>query len=511
MTPHSENTNKAKHFLFVPHGLWGHLRPAINLIPNLLARSPRALVTILIPVAHYQLASKELWKYDLDKHDQVKVIYYGIKEDHEKKDHAKTDLKGMMGFINDIVKVIEDNYEKIVKSEPIYDAYIGKEVPTHPIPPGVVMIEVSTTPFTIPLCEKINEQLGLNVEMAVWTPLSSNYVAWTVCIPSEGRSYRDRVEKIFKAPEEDRTEAYNEQLGENEEVIHVLDNAPVHVFEAQPNQRDNFMEIALGCLPVLPRVTMVHSWPSFLGQEYKKGAAALGIKVPQIGPQLPKPSNHGTELVQGKLKEFLDKTLQERGENSVIYISFGTLLFPANLEQLSILLDVLISLDKRFILALGLSSEEAQLMAKEKIDNSDGKGIWLNWAPQYPILKHKATGWFLSHGGANSTMEAMRTGTPLLFWPADADQVWIANQFPRIHKAGYEFLQIRNGPNIGRTTYTGVKVNGTEQAIRDEFTEVFSKLDEDFGKELREGIRILGERMENDPFTEEDWKAFVEL
>ncbi|WWC94265.1 hypothetical protein V866_001106 [Kwoniella sp. B9012] len=108
-------------------------------------------------------------------------------------------------------------------------------------------------------------------------------------------------------------------------------------------------------------------------------------------------------------------------------------------------------------------------------------------------------------------LEAMRTGIPLLFWPADADQVWIANQFPRIHKAGYEFLQIRNGPNIGRTTYTGIKVPGTEQAIRDEFTEVFSNLDDEFGKELREGIRVLGERMENDPFTEEDWEAFVEL
>ncbi|OCF60703.1 hypothetical protein L486_00341 [Kwoniella mangroviensis CBS 10435] len=506
-----EKANKAKHFLFVPHGIWGHLRPAINLIPNLLIRSTEALVTILVPVAHHHLASQEFEKHNLHDHNRVKVVYYETKEDGDEKRHAKTNLQGMMVFYNDIVKMLSENYEKILKSEPIHDAYLDKEVSTHLISPNVVSVEVQTTPYKIPMCEEISKKLGKEVKMALWSSVSGNYTAWAVCDLYEGRTYRDRVEKIFQVPEADRTKAYNEQLGENENVVHVPDNAPIYVFEAQPNQPDNFLNIVLGCLPVLPRVTMIHSWPSFLGQGYKKGAADLGIKVLQMGPQLPKSSIHETELVEGALKEFLDKALNETGENSVIYISFGTLLYSANLQQLSILLDVLITLDKRFILALGLASEEIQLMAKKKIDESDGKGIWLNWAPQYPILKHKATGWFLSHGGANSTMEAMRTGTPLLFWPADVDQVWIANQFSRIYKAGYEFLQVPNGPSIGRITYTGVKVHGTEQAIRDEFTDVFGKLDDDFGKELREGIRVLGDRMDNDPFTEEDWKAFVEL
>ncbi|WVW83988.1 hypothetical protein I302_106013 [Kwoniella bestiolae CBS 10118] len=192
-------------------------------------------------------------------------------------------------------------------------------------------------------------------------------------------------------------------------------------------------------------------------------------------------------------------------------ISFGTLLYPANKQQLSILLDVLIALDKRFVLAQGLASEEIQDMANKKVAESNGKGIMLTWAPQFAILNHKATGWFLTHGGLNSTMEAVRTRTGLLFWPADVDQVWIANQFSRILKAGYEFYQIRNGPSIGRTTYTGVKVEGTEQAMRDEFTKVFSGLDGEFGKGLKDGIKAVGEKMDDDPFTEEDWKAFIAM
>ncbi|WVW83987.1 hypothetical protein I302_106012 [Kwoniella bestiolae CBS 10118] len=318
----STSESNAKHYLFVPQGIRGHLRPAIHTIPNLLARSPNALATILVPVGHHQPAVKEFQEYSLDTDERVKIVYYGSKEtetDGNDKSHAKTNLEGMMVFFNDIVKVLEENYEKIMKGEPIYDALLNDEVSTHARSPDVVLVEVQTTPFSVPICEKINEKLGKKVSMALWTPISGNYTAWCACDPYQGRAYRHRVEEMFKAPEEDRTKVYNEQLGENEDVVHVPDNA-FHVFEAQPNQPDNFINIVLGCIPVLPRATMVHSWPSFLGQEYKKAAAELGIKVLQIGAQLPDHSEKEAALVDGPLKDFLDKALIKKGEDSVIYI-----------------------------------------------------------------------------------------------------------------------------------------------------------------------------------------------
>ncbi|WWC62068.1 uncharacterized protein I303_104658 [Kwoniella dejecticola CBS 10117] len=526
-----------KHYLIVPHGIWGHLRPAISFIPNLLRHSPDALVTLMIPIVHSIPAAQELRRYGLDEEQEnIKVIHYGSKEKKEIKQVAKTGLVEMMTLIEDIISTITENYPKLLNSQPIFDTYLNKEVQPHSTAPDVAIIEVSTTQWTIPICEKYNEEYKKNTRLAVWCPTGGNHAAWALCNLYQGQKYQDRISKIFAATSEDEKQRiYNEVIGENEEIVHAPNSAPIRVFEAQPNQPDNFLNIIGPCLPIIPRVTLVHAWPAFIGQEYKKTAADVGINVLQIGPQLPRPTDRDSALEDGLLKDFLDKALEEKGKNSVIYIrrvstpsmiltasileryriavavSFGTLLFPANIEQISIMIDVLIAQDKRFVLARGIASPEIQDLIAQKVDQSGGRGIHVDWAPQFAVLQHEATGWFLTHGGSNSTMEAMRTRTPMLFWPADVDQVWIANQFSRILSAGYEFYQIRNGPSIGRTTYTGVKVEGTREAMQKEFEDVFGALDGQLGKKLRKGVEELGEKMDNDKYTEEDWSRLLEL
>uniref|UniRef100_K3YMS0 Glycosyltransferase n=1 Tax=Setaria italica TaxID=4555 RepID=K3YMS0_SETIT len=44
------------------------------------------------------------------------------------------------------------------------------------------------------------------------------------------------------------------------------------------------------------------------------------------------------------------------------------------------------------------------------------------WAPQVEILRHRAVGWFLTHCGWNSVLEAAAAGVALLAWPMGADQ-----------------------------------------------------------------------------------------
>ncbi|VAH27746.1 unnamed protein product [Triticum turgidum subsp. durum] len=44
------------------------------------------------------------------------------------------------------------------------------------------------------------------------------------------------------------------------------------------------------------------------------------------------------------------------------------------------------------------------------------------WAPQVEILCHRAVGWFLTHCGWNSVLEATAAGVAMLTWPMGADQ-----------------------------------------------------------------------------------------
>ncbi|CAO2173211.1 unnamed protein product [Urochloa humidicola] len=44
------------------------------------------------------------------------------------------------------------------------------------------------------------------------------------------------------------------------------------------------------------------------------------------------------------------------------------------------------------------------------------------WAPQVEVLRHRAVGWFLTHCGWNSVLEAAAAGVAMLAWPMGADQ-----------------------------------------------------------------------------------------
>ncbi|XP_006646296.1 UDP-glycosyltransferase 88B1-like [Oryza brachyantha] len=63
------------------------------------------------------------------------------------------------------------------------------------------------------------------------------------------------------------------------------------------------------------------------------------------------------------------------------------------------------------------------LLPEGFLDRTRGRGLVLpSWAPQLEVLRHPATGAFVTHCGWNSTLEAIAAGVPMVCWPMYAEQ-----------------------------------------------------------------------------------------
>jgi hypothetical protein len=63
------------------------------------------------------------------------------------------------------------------------------------------------------------------------------------------------------------------------------------------------------------------------------------------------------------------------------------------------------------------------LLPEGFLERTKGRGLVVkNWAPQVEVLRHRATGAFVTHCGWNSILEGITAGLPLLCWPMYAEQ-----------------------------------------------------------------------------------------
>ncbi|KAF8750323.1 Glycosyltransferase family 1 protein [Rhizoctonia solani] len=193
--------------------------------------------------------------------------------------------------------------------------------------------------------------------------------------------------------------------------------------------------------------------------------------VDLVPPHKPDPKSPVTQ--------FLDRAYAENGAHSVIYISFGTLFFPlpSTVPHLMAALDEIPKAGFKIVFAL----------SSEKCDIPE-------WANQTAVLEHPAIHYFLSHGGWNSSTEAIVHGVPMIFWPMAGDQPMNAIQVASVHDCGFEFLQVRTGDARSVAYRNGfeVEILGTEDAVRDEMKQILKMSKGVRGKHQRMNVRMLG-------------------
>ncbi|KAF8118792.1 hypothetical protein N665_0002s0101 [Sinapis alba] len=118
--------------------------------------------------------------------------------------------------------------------------------------------------------------------------------------------------------------------------------------------------------------------------------------------------------------------LDKQEDSSVIYVSFGSL---ANMS-VSELIEIawgLSNSDQPFLLVVRVGSvkdaEWIEMIPEELMERIKEKGKIVKWAPQQEVLKHRATGGFLTHNGWNSTVESVCEGVPMICLPFVWDQL----------------------------------------------------------------------------------------
>ena len=112
--------------------------------------------------------------------------------------------------------------------------------------------------------------------------------------------------------------------------------------------------------------------------------------------------------------------LDAQPDGSVVYVAFGSLA-AYDAAQLDELAEGLLLTSRAFLWVVRPGSAGDQLLEQLR-RRAAPRGRVVSWCPQQSVLAHPAVACFLTHCGWNSTMEAVRSGVPLLCWPCFTDQ-----------------------------------------------------------------------------------------
>ncbi|VFQ83574.1 unnamed protein product [Cuscuta campestris] len=118
--------------------------------------------------------------------------------------------------------------------------------------------------------------------------------------------------------------------------------------------------------------------------------------------------------------------LDARPENSVLYVSFGSLINVDKHVIHEIARGLALS-GVSFLWAMrrditGSSADEPDLFPAGFGGEIEGRGLVVPWCDQTEVLSHRATGGFLTHCGWNSVLESVWCRVPMLCFPLCSDQ-----------------------------------------------------------------------------------------
>nr|AFJ52955.1 UDP-glycosyltransferase 1 [Linum usitatissimum] len=207
----------------------------------------------------------------------------------------------------------------------------------------------------------------------------------------------------------------------------------------------------------------------------------LSKKVPNfitIGPTIPSmyldkqlqdDVDYGFSIFK-PINEPIKNWLSDKPNNSVVYVSFGSLaaLSAAQMEELYHGLNN----SNHYFLWVVRKTEQDKLPQQ----GVSPKGLIVSWCPQLEVLASMAVGCFVTHCGWNSVLEAVSLGVPMVAMPQWTDQP-------------------TNAKFIRDVWRVGVKVEGDGGLVRRDEIErcVKEVMEGEKGEEMRRNCEKFGE------------------
>ncbi|KAI3789251.1 hypothetical protein L2E82_02043 [Cichorium intybus] len=225
-----------------------------------------------------------------------------------------------------------------------------------------------------------------------------------------------------------------------------------------------------------------------------------GLPFWPVGPIVPATLFGKEDAIDGDLKglnkfksadkidclEWLDK----HQPASVLYISFGTLLFLSE-KQIESIATGLKVLKRPFLWVVKLpENQETQKFGI--LEEIKEQGLIVRWSPQTAVLSHPSVGCFVSHCGWNSLIETVTAGVPMVACPQWSDQPTNAKLVTDVWCVGVKLKRNQEGIFDGEEMARCV-----EEIMAGPRSEEFRKNSAEFKRAAREAVADGGSSDKN--------------
>ncbi|KAG9051282.1 hypothetical protein FS837_009548 [Tulasnella sp. UAMH 9824] len=499
--------NSTLHIAACVYTALGHIRALVAFISNLVNTHTNIIVTVFVYKSFFRKLQDEVDGWSLPDAAKSRIRLIGVSELD-----AGGGLAEFAASLEETAKCVPPAYATVAAGGAVTCTSTGKVLDYSGIPAPRVALSDPMTPFVGQALKAITP----NVKLLVFWPLTHGYfnrfygskdigglAQWEEDTKSamaeesnQGRSFGEvarHMERrcpggLYQSP--DGWEAYDYEL--NPQDMPPGDISPILM--ASINQaRITADGTIFACAEdfELKSAHVIRDW-----YERDMGKSVFFVGSRSVQRILRENSSSGTGGVLEK-HEDLRAFLKDKAAKSVWLISFGTFFYPfLHPSHVTALIEALLETQTPFIFAqAGIMSALAPLAPEIRARIvSSGLGHIAEWVPQQELLQHPALGAFLTHGGANSTLEAVAAGVVPIFWPFTTDQPFYATYLSQQLDCGFELIQVRTGPGAQQPRRGGI-IQGTDEAVTAEVKEVTKGLGGEIGQKKRFNLAELRVRL----------------